>query len=163
METNEFAVERIDVVTTRSFAETVAVFEKRVPPANLSTFVQLITGRATAGEVETAVGDMAGDSGFMALAKIDQGPLTSLLGKPKKISMYIIGNPLLANRMFEHNPAAGVYAPLRVAIYEDYAGACHLTYDRPSTLLAQFGNPEILTVAKLLDEKMTALAVSLVE
>src|SRR5262249_20656538 len=35
------------------------------------------------------------------------------------MSLYLIGNPLLANRMYEQHPAVGLYAPLRASIYED--------------------------------------------
>jgi hypothetical protein len=48
-------------------------------------------------------------------------------------------------------------APLRASLYEDRAGAVHFTYDQPSTLLAQFEDDEIRTVAAMLDEKMRML------
>ncbi|MGH9875807.1 MAG: DUF302 domain-containing protein, partial [Pyrinomonadaceae bacterium] len=104
-----------------------------------------------------------GDLGFMILGKIDQGPLVSLLGKPKKMTTYLIGNPVLANRMFEQHPGVGLYAPLRGSIYEDYEGKSHFTYDRPSTVLEQFENSEIRAVAKMLDEKMASLAAYLTQ
>jgi uncharacterized protein (DUF302 family) len=74
------------------------------------------------------------------------------------MSVYLIGNPVLANRMYEQHPAIGLYAPLRVSIYEDYAGKCHFTYDRPSKLLEQFKNVEIRVVGRMLDRKMESLA-----
>jgi uncharacterized protein (DUF302 family) len=95
---------------------------------------------------------------FIILGKTDQGPLASLLGKPKKMTSYLIGNPVLANRMYEQHPAVGLYAPLRASIYQDDQGISHFTYDRPSTLLAQFENTQIQVVGKMLDEKMASLA-----
>ncbi len=105
-----------------------------------------IAPRVSAQEIEKTIQTMVGDLGFMILAKIDQGPLVSLLGKAKKMSVYLIGNPMLANRMYEQHPGVGLSAPLRAAIYEDY--------DRPSTLLEQFGNEEIRVVARVLNERM---------
>lgn len=163
MKTRKFESERIEIVSKRSFAETIAVLERKIPVADPSTFVHLVNSRATAAQVEETVQAMAGDLGLVTLAKIDQGPLVSLLGKPKKMTVYLIGNPVLANRMFEHHPAVGVYAPLRVAIYEDYAGVAHFTYERPSSLLAQFNNTEIGAIARVLDEKLTVLASHLAE
>jgi hypothetical protein len=87
------------------------------------------------------------------LAKLDQGQLVSLLGRPKKMSVYLIGNPVLANRMYDQHPAVGFYAPLRASIYEDYEGRSHFSYDRPSGLLEQFDNEEIRAVARILDQK----------
>jgi uncharacterized protein (DUF302 family) len=105
---------------------------------------------------------MVGDLGFAHLAKLEQGPLVSLLGKPKRMTVYLLGNPVLANTMFEHHPEIGLYAPLRASVFEDYSGLAHFTYDRPSTLLHQFGNDDVTAVARMLDDRMSKLAESLV-
>jgi len=158
MRTHTFKVERIDVESKKPFDGLTTAFEKKIPAADFPAFVRLATSRASVREIEAKVQAMAGDLGFMVLGKIDQGPLVSLLGKPKKMTTYLIGNPVLANRMFEQHPGVGLYAPLRASIYEDYEGRSHFTYDRPSTLLGQFENSEIRAVAKMLDEKLASLA-----
>jgi uncharacterized protein (DUF302 family) len=152
-----FEVERVDAVCERSFAETVATFEREVPAANMPAIAQLVASQASANDIETRVAAMVGDLAFMILGKVDQGPLVSLLGKPKKMSVYLVGNPVLANRMYEQHPGTGLYAPLRVAIYEDDGGTTHFTYEKPSTSLAQFQNETIRVVASTLDDKMGAL------
>jgi uncharacterized protein (DUF302 family) len=158
METFRFELERIDAPSKKSFSEMTAALEEQVPSADVSTFAQMITLRLDAQEIARAIDGMVGDLGFLVLAKIDQGPLVSLLGKPKKMSVYLIGNPVLANRMYEENPAVGLYAPLRAVIYGDHHGIRHFTYDRPSRLLEQFDNEEIRTVARVLDQRMEVLA-----
>ena len=161
MKTHEFAGRRLDVAATKSFAEVVASFEHRVPSQDVPTIAGLINSRASRRQIEDAVQHMVGDLGFLVLAKVDQGPLVSLLGKPKKMTVYLLGNPVLANRMFEEDPAVGVYAPLRAAIYEDYQGRTHFTYDAPWGLLGQFDNDAIRAVASMLDDRMRRLAESL--
>lgn len=104
---------------------------------------------------------MVGNLEFMVLAKLDQGPLASCLGRPKKLVTYLIGNPVLANRVHERYPAVALYGPLRAAIHEDYEGRCHFSYDRPSTLLAQFEDDQVRAVAELLDRKLADLAAHL--
>jgi hypothetical protein len=153
-----FEVDRIDVTSTKEYADALATFEAKVPPADNDTFKRLAESHASSREVEEAVRSMAGELEFMSFAKLEQGPLVSLLGKPKKMVVFLLGNPVLANRMFEANPAIGVYAPLRAAIYEDAQGRTHFTYDRPSALLGQFANAQVRAVAQLLDDKMGALA-----
>ncbi len=64
---------------------------------------------------------------------------------------------MLANRMFEHRPAVGLYAPLRASISEDYGGVSHFTYDRPSSLLQQFNHEEVMAIVRLLDDRMSKL------
>jgi uncharacterized protein (DUF302 family) len=157
MATRTFSVARIDEALPNSFPETVARFEQKVPRADVSVFRQMVTSGASRSEIEGKIQGMAGDLEFMVLHKIDQGPLVSQLGKPKMMSVYLIGNPVIANRMYEEDPATGLYAPLRVEIYEDYGGVTHFTYDRPSSLLEQFQNAKIGAVAQLLDQKMSAL------
>ncbi len=163
MRMNNFTVERLEVDCEKSFEDLTTSLERRIPAANFATFDRLASSQATAEKIQAEVRSMTGDLGFSILAKIDQGPLVSLLGRPKKMSTYLIGNPVLANRMYERHPAVGVYAPLRASIYEDQQGRRHFTYDRPSTLLAQFDDAEISAVAKILDEKMADLANELAE
>jgi Domain of unknown function DUF302 len=153
-----FSAERVDEELARPFSGVVARFEQKVPRADFSVFTQLVASGADGTQIEAAVQGMAGDLDFMTLAKIDQGPLVSRLGRPKRMSVYLIGNPVLANRMYEEDPATGLYAPLRIEIHQDYAGITHFTYDRPSSLLRQFKNAKIGELAQLLDAKMSVLA-----
>lgn len=151
-------VERLDFDCPKSFEEQRSAFEKKVPAGNLSVLNELVASRASAREIEGSVQEMVGDLGLMVLGRIDQGPLVSLLGKPKKVTTYLLGNPLLANRMFEQHPGIGHYAPLRATLYEDYQGKTHFTFDRPSTVLGQFKDLQAQEVGKILDEKMVKLA-----
>jgi hypothetical protein len=125
----QFTVERIDVTTTRNFQEAEAVLEKSAPAVTPGLFKGLVESRANAEEIQTALSRVQGDLEFMTLAKIPQGELTSLLGTPKRLTVYLIGNPAIANRMFERNRGAGLYAPLRAALYEDTSGTVHFSYD----------------------------------
>ena len=50
--------------------------------------------------------------------------------------------------------AAGLYAPLRVILYENRAGTATFEYDRPSTLFGQYGNESVTAVANDLDQKI---------
>jgi hypothetical protein len=156
-----FEVERFDYAApNRTFEQVTASFEQQVPAADLATFARLVEARAPAAEVERAVGAMVGDLGLIHLARVDQGPLVSLLGKRKRMTVYLLGNPVLANRMFEHHPEVGLYAPLRAAVYEDDRGLAHFTYDGPSTLLQPFNDPNVSAVARILDGRMLRLAQS---
>jgi uncharacterized protein (DUF302 family) len=159
MNTYRFEVERCDYSSPRrTFEQVIAAFEQKVPAADLAKFAQLVASKAQATEIQNAVQAMAGDLGFMHLAKLDQGPLVSLLGKRKKMTVYLLGNPVLANTMFEAFPEIGLYAPLRASVYEDDRDVTHFTYDRPSTLLQQFNNKDVTSVAQILDDRMSKLA-----
>ena len=69
----------------------------------------------------------------------------------------MVGNPLFAMQMTRYNLAAGLYAPLRVLIYEDDKGKACVEYDKPSSLFGQFNDDQILSVGTMLDEKLEEL------
>ena len=159
--TQRYEVERIDILLQRTFPEACAALEEQAPKADVAAFVKMVTSGWDARRIELAIQGMVGELGFMILGKLEQGPLVSVLGKPKKMSLYLIGNPVLANRMYDQRAAVGLYAPLRALIYEDEKGTCHFTYEKPSTVLEQFSDDEIRAVARLLDQKMEQLATRL--
>jgi uncharacterized protein (DUF302 family) len=102
---------------------------------------------------------MAGPSGFMLFGMNDHGALLRLAGQKRKAVQYIIGNPLFALRMTQHDIRAALYAPLRVLPYEDEEGKTCVEYDRPSSLFGQFGNADVTEVAAMLDRKLEQLVV----
>jgi uncharacterized protein (DUF302 family) len=59
--------------------------------------------------------------------------------------------------MTEHDIRAGLYAPLRLLVYENEVGKTCLEYDKPSSLFGQFGNEQNTPTAGMLDQKMQAL------
>ena len=100
---------------------------------------------------------MAGPSGFMLFGTQNHGALLRLAGQKKKAVQYVVGNPLFALQMTQHDIRASLYAPLRVLVYEDGQGKTCVEYDRPSSLFGQFGNDRIAPTAAMLDNKLEAL------
>jgi len=72
--------------------------------------------------------------------------------------VYLLGNPVLANTMFEYRPEIGHYAPVRASVFEDQSGVAHFTYDRPSILFMHFQNDEVTAIGRLLHNRMSRLA-----
>jgi uncharacterized protein (DUF302 family) len=98
-----------------------------------------------------------GQAVFTILGKFDQGALLTLGGKPTRAVQYAISNPLLAIQMIEHAQEVALYAPLRLAVYENRAGHAFVAYERFTSQLAQYPNPEIAPVAQLVEEKLEEL------
>jgi hypothetical protein len=93
--------------------------------------------------------------------KRDHGMLVGLHGKVLDAVQYELGNPLTASRMTRYQLAAGLYAPLRVIIYEKADGGSCIEYDLPSSLFGQFGDDRITEVAHGLDVALSrALSVA---
>jgi hypothetical protein len=83
--------------------------------------------------------------------KRDHGMLVGLYGNVRDAVQYEIGNPLTASKMTRYRLAAGLYAPLRVIIYEKAGGGSCIEYDLPSSLFGQFGDDRVTDVARGLD------------
>jgi hypothetical protein len=84
----------------------------------------------------------------------NHGELTAADGLTSKGMQYEIGNPLTAEQMTRHAIAAGLYAPLRVILYEDESGKVIFEYDLPSSLFGQFGDERITQVGRELDAEL---------
>jgi uncharacterized protein (DUF302 family) len=107
--------------------------------------------------VEERLEEAAGVEGLMLFNIQDHGKLLNLFGAPKKARQYVLGNPLIAARMTRHDIRAGLYAPLRLLVYEAGDASTHVEYDQPSSLFGQFDNPEVTVVARFLDAKLASL------
>jgi uncharacterized protein (DUF302 family) len=156
MNDSRFTVDHVRLTTDKRFEEVAHAFERQ-----LGTFDPDVRRAATeSGDTEAAkakIGAMAGPSGFMLFGTQDHGALLRLAGQKRKAIQYVVGNPLFALQMTQHDVRAGLYAPLRVLIYENEDGKTCLEYDRPSSLFGQFGDDRISPTAAMLDRKLEAL------
>ena len=94
---------------------------------------------------------------FARFWSLDPTPMMRLLGHTTRVMTYMMGNNVVVETMYRHNPAVMLYAPLRTAIYEDAAGATHFSIDQPSTRFASFEDPRITEVGLVLDTKLAEL------
>ena len=86
-----------------------------------------------------------------------------LARQERKAVQYVVGNPLFALQMTQHDVRASLYAPLRVLLYEDEEGKTCVEYDRPSSLFGQFGNASVTEVATMLDRKLEQLVAEAIQ
>jgi uncharacterized protein (DUF302 family) len=112
----------------------------------------------TVAELESTIQKVLGRTGLMSFVQFDHGAIVRKeTGRetPRMIRL-VIGNPLIMKEMAKHVPDAGSYAPVTVLVDERPDGV-HLSYDRMASLLAAYGNPDALQVAKHLDNKVETL------
>ena len=149
-------VDHVHVATDKPFEEVTKAFELQ-----LGKFDADVRMAATASEdteeAKAKIAAMAGPSGFMLFGTNDHGALLRLAGQKRKAIQYIVGNPLIALQMTQHDIRASLYAPLRVLLYENEEGKTCVEYDRPSSLFGQFGDSRIAPTATMLDRKLEAL------
>src|SRR5215831_16827660 len=153
MNDSRFVVDHVRLETDKPFEEVAKAFERQLGRFDPDVAKPLIAG----GDIEEArakIEAMAGPSGLMLFGTQDHGALLRLAGQKRKAVQYVVGNPLVALQMTQHDIRASLYAPLRVLIYENEEGKTCVEYDKPSSLFGQFGNAKITDVATMLYRKL---------
>ena len=157
MDTSRYTVNHIRLTTAKPFEEVRADFERQLGRFEAKAYQALDEGE-NAEAVRATIEAMAGPSGLMLFETHDHGSLLRIVGLKRKAFQYVVGNPLIAIQMTRHVIGAGLYAPLRVLLYEDEEGNACMEYDRPSSIFGQFSDDRIALVAASLDQKLEDLA-----
>jgi uncharacterized protein (DUF302 family) len=159
---SRFVVDHVRLETDKHFEEVTGAFERQLGRFEPGVYQALVEG----GDAEAArarIEAMAGPSGFMLFGTQNHGALLRIARQQRKAVQYVVGNPLFALQMTQHDIRASLYAPLRVLIYENEEGKTCVEYDRPSSLFGQFGNDRISPTAAMLDRKLEALVAAALE
>jgi len=151
-------IERLSVTSSKPFEVVVAALKAAVGHPDMVEFVKATQSARTFAELESVVHRGLGRTGLMMFMELDHGAILRKetgLDTPK-IMRFVIGNPLIMKEMAKHFPDAGSYAPVTILVDERPDGV-HLTYDKMASLLAPYGNPDALAVARDLDSKIENL------
>jgi hypothetical protein len=106
-------VEHIQIETPKKFADAEAALEGDVPRLNPAIAEALARGH------EERATELEQGAPLFIFLKRDHVALLQAIGQPRKAVQYEIGNPHTATKMTRHRLAAGLYAPLRLVLYED--------------------------------------------
>jgi uncharacterized protein (DUF302 family) len=148
---NTIRVEHIQIDSDKPFCEARTALEK------LPKFDDGIRALLHYGEIARANAELKkiqGDAGLVIFSVATHGGWLQILSGNRNAVQYVIGNVLVSTQMTRHELAAGLYAPLRIMLYENKAGTATFEYDRPSSLFGQYGNKSVTAVAKELDQKI---------
>ena len=86
----------------------------------------------------------ADEDSLMLFNVYDHGKLLSIYGTHRKARQYVLGNPLFAAMMTRHDIRAGLYAPVRLLVYEADDGSTRaFEFDRLLLSSGQFDNPDV--------------------
>ena len=145
------AVEHIRIDSIRRYDDVRAALEA------LPQFDNRIRGLLRDGEIDHVRSELQaiqGDSHLVIFSIAAHGDWLQIVSGKRKAAQYVIGNVLVSTQMTRHRLAAGLYAPLRVMLYENDEGTATIEYDRPSTLFGQYGDERVTAVAKELDREI---------
>jgi Domain of unknown function DUF302 len=147
---------RIDIETGIPFEEFVAALEKAAPPVDRTVVERITKAGGDWDDVRAAAAENAPND-LMVYAKIETSVFFGVAGHHTPAVEYLIGNHVIAETMFRHDPKALLYAPLRMLVYGDDNGDAVFTMDQPGPAFGSLGIAEVAAVGKDLDRKVVHL------
>lgn len=150
------AMTRVTVFTGIDFDRFLSAFEAAAPAFDPIPVQRIIESGGTWGDVRAKVSENAPNE-LMVYAKIDATSLFRVAGHDIKAVEFLLGNHVIAETMFGHEPKALLYAPLRVLVYSDCDDNAVFTMDRPSSAFGSLGIDEVTKVGLSLDQKVANL------
>jgi uncharacterized protein (DUF302 family) len=148
---NDISVEHIRIVSDKPYDEVRKALE------TLPIFDERIRALLHYGEIERVAVELnkiQGDAGLVIFSVATHCDWLQIRSGKRNAAQYVIGNVLVSSQMTQHELAAGLYAPLKIMLYENKAGTATFEYDQPSTLFGQYGNESVTAVAQDLDQKI---------
>jgi uncharacterized protein (DUF302 family) len=144
-------VEHIVIKTVKPYPEVKVGIEKL---GRLDDSVRALLTTNDIQGLRAALKRIAGEDGLAIHYVALHGDLLALKGERRPLTAYYIGNVLSAVEMTNVNPAAGLYAPLRVVVYANEQGGTTMEYDKPTSMFGQFKSAEIDAMAQSLDQRL---------
>lgn len=157
--TRPFEARRVRVESTRSFEEVLLNLRKVVGRTIISQGnTQEVGSAPTREQFEHVIQSQVGESGFTLFFEINHGQWLPLFGIERKVVRWILGNPLIAITMIQHDITASLFAPVELLLVENESGnGSTVIYNVPSSLMVIEPNPALLVAARALDGKLADL------
>ena len=146
----EHTIRRLHVRLDRPYDDAIADFERVVPLIDAPSFQSL-----DSWDENVRLSEAVAPLGLVRFGAIDVLAYMRASGTDRRGIEYLVGNHTVAERMYRHEPATMLYAPLRVFIFADDDGQGVFVIDKPSTLFGSLGsNPDVAAVGRELDRKV---------
>lgn len=157
----KMVVDHVTVSSSKPYAVVKQELETRL--GRLDDHIRTLLKENKPDELRAALQKAAGTDGLVIHYIGVHGDWLTLKGQRKNGTEYFIGNILTATEMTSVNMAAGLYAPLRVMVYENADGGTTIEYDKPSTQLSQFHSAKIDVQGRSLDDRLAKLCASVLQ
>ena len=158
MSITQVKLQRFSIISSKPFEKVLQSLESVVGHPDMYAFMKAVTAAKDLAELEQIIHPAIGPSGLMEFTRFNIGQILQKQygpGSPRVLRL-VVGNPLIMKQMAVHVHDAGAYVPVTILIDERPDGV-HLSYDRMASLLAPYGNAEVLGVAEGLDSKVEGL------
>ncbi|MFE2583119.1 DUF302 domain-containing protein [Streptomyces sp. NPDC059378] len=138
------------------YAQFVTALEKAAPPLDTWAFELIAESGGTWDDVRAAMEENAPHH-LIRYWRLNGTQVLKLAGGTTRSMEYLIGNHVIAESMFRHDPRALLYAPLRMMVWSDEDDRAVLAMHRPSDEFGSLGNADVTKVGEVLDRYVIAL------
>jgi hypothetical protein len=158
MESNavRYSVTRLTVLVGSTLPEFQSRFEETVPAFPIERVAEVIRRQGPWQDMVDLI-NIASTVGFFIFSTNDVTPTVRLAGDQTAGVGYLMGNPVIMESMYRHDPAIVLYAPLHIGIWGKPDAPGYIGFDRPSDQFASFENDEIAKVGFVLNRKLADL------
>ncbi|MCX4579962.1 hypothetical protein OHB41_43730 [Streptomyces sp. NBC_01571] len=156
MPSQSHTVLRVEIRTGIPYDEFVTALEKAAPPVDSWAYELIEETGGTWDDVRAAMAENAPHH-LVRYFRLNATQLFRTAGHSVRSVEYLIGDHVLAESMFRHDPRAILYAPLRMLVHTDDDGNAVFTMHRPSDEFGSLGVPEVTKVGEDLDRHVIEL------
>ncbi|MFF3559417.1 DUF302 domain-containing protein [Streptomyces sp. NPDC002574] len=149
-------MKRVEVRTGVPYAEFITALEKAAPPLDVGAFELVEEAGGTWDDVREAMAVNAPHD-LIRYGRINGTQVLKLAGGSTRSMEYWIGNHVIAESMFRHDPRALLYAPLRMLVWSDENGHAVFAMHRSRDEFGSLGNAEVTKVGEELDRHVIEL------
>jgi uncharacterized protein (DUF302 family) len=150
----EYLVTHLSIKLKSSFEAFTQELENALGKMDLPALANAGHDTEAADQVKLAI---QGEEGMTLFNMEDLGHLLSLNGPFRKAKKYFVGNYQRASQIISDDIRLGLYAPLRLLVYEADDKSAHIEYELPSSQFSRFGNELITHSGYGLDGKLERL------
>ncbi|KAF8195960.1 hypothetical protein K438DRAFT_1719356 [Mycena galopus ATCC 62051] len=148
--------------TTLAFSEVTSRLDAQIGKERAAVLPELTGGATSKEALETHVNSRVGPSGFLYFNEFNHGAWFQLFSSSARAIVYVLGNPLIAQTMLQHDLRAGLNIPPRLLVLEKADGTgTDVVYHLPSSVIALGNNGKLKAAAEVLDGKLEALVESI--
>lgn len=156
MPSETHTVKRVDVHTGIPYGEFVTALEKAAPPLDAGVYELIEEAGGTWDDVRAAM-EVNAPHHLIRYWRLNGTRALRLANSSTRSMEYLIGNHVIAESMFRHDPRALLYAPLRMLVWSDDEDHAVLSMHRPSDEFGSLGSAEVTKVGEELDRYVIEL------
>lgn len=115
--------------------------------------IRQVQSERSFSDTVSALEDVLKKKGLTIMAKIDHAAgARSVDLELRPTTLFIFGNPRAGTPIMKVNQLVGLDLPMKILVSEDEAGAVHLTYRAPESLVSEWElSPPPPPIAKMVD------------